>query len=389
MGRHEGKVVFVPYALPGEEVEVEVVKERKDYIQARLLGVLYPSPDRAEPPCPYFGICGGCQWQHISYRAQLAFKESILWSQLKRLGGIPDPPVRQALGMEEPWHYRNHLQFHIAEEGALGFMAAGSRRVIPIEECHLPHPLMEDILASLNLEWPGLKCLSARVGANTGEGMLIFETWDDEPFELEVDIPVSCVFLLSDGRSATLIGNEHIHERLAGRIYRISAGSFFQVNTEQAEELVRQVAVCLAPEGEEVLLDAYCGVGVFGLSLSGQVGRVIGVEENPTALADARINAADVENVEFIEGKVEEMLPALEQHVDLAVIDPPRTGCAPEAFIKLAPKKIAYVSCDPATLARDVRVFCAAGYELLEVQPIDLFPQTYHIESVSLLVRKK
>jgi 23S rRNA (uracil1939-C5)-methyltransferase len=195
---------------------------------------------------------------------------------------------------------------------------------------------------------------------------------------------------LSDGRTATLIGQEYISEILAGQGYRISASSFFQVNTPQAEELVRLVRDYLAPAGNEVLLDAYCGVGVFGLSLASKVGQVLGVEESPIAVADARFNTGLVDNAEFVEGRVEEILPSLGTPIDLAVLDPPRQGCASEALtalVELAPAQIVYVSCDPATLARDTRQLVRAGYQLMEVQPVDMFPQTYHIESVALLRR--
>ncbi len=388
LGRREGKVIFVPYALPGEEVIVEVVEEKKRYARARLVEVTSPSRQRVPPPCPHFGLCGGCHWQHIAYEAQLEFKERVLRDQLARLGGIPGAPLRPVIGMNKPWHYRNHLQFTVNEDGELGFLVADSHQVMPIETCYLPHPLLEEMLVALDLEMPGLKRLSLRAGVNTGQRMVIFETHDDEPFDLQVDLPLSCVFLLRDGRTATLVGYGHITERLAGREYRVSAGSFFQVNTAQAEELVHQVAHYLAPQGDETLLDTYCGVGTFGLSLAERVSHIIGVEENASALADAQVNAAGLENVELIEGRVEEILPRLERRIDMAVLDPPRQGCSPEALAalaELAPAKIVYVSCDPATLARDVRTLCKVGYRLMEVQPIDMFPQTYHIESVALL----
>jgi 23S rRNA (uracil1939-C5)-methyltransferase len=253
------------------------------------------------------------------------------------------------------------------------------------------HPLLDEIFSVLDLELPELERLSLRCGVNTGQRMVVFETYEDEPFELEVDLPVSCVFLLNDGRTATLIGCEYLGEILAGQEYRISAGSFFQVNTPQAEALVRLVEDYLAPTGSEVLLDAYCGVGVFGLSLASKVRQVIGVEESPSAVADAHLNASLADNVEFVEGRVERVLPSLGTPLDLAVLDPPRRGCASEvltALTELAPAKIVYVSCDPATLARDTRQLVQAGYQLVEVQPVDMFPQTYHIESVTLLRRK-
>jgi 23S rRNA (uracil1939-C5)-methyltransferase len=320
----------------------------------------------------------------------LELKERIVQDQLKRIGRFENVPVKPVIESSEPWRYRNHVQFALDEHGRLGFMAAESQRVVPIEECHVMHPLLDEVFGALDLELPELKRLSLRCGVNTGQRMAVFETYKDEPFELEVDLPVSCVFLLSDGRTATLIGQEYISEVLAGQEYRISASSFFQVNIPQAEELVRLVKDYLAPTGSEVLLDAYCGVGVFGLSLASEVGQVIGVEESASAVADACFNTGLADNVEFIKGRAEEVLPSLGDPIDLAVLDPPRQGCASEALTALAgltPAKIVYVSCDPATLARDTRRLVQAGYQLVEVQPVDMFPQTYHIENVALLRR--
>lgn len=390
IGRHEGKVVFVPYAIPGEEVLVEVVEERRRYARARPVEILSPSPHRIEPPCPHFGHCGGCHWQHIAYQAQLDYKRRILCDQLARIGGLPEAAVRPTIPSPSPWHYRNHIQFSVAEDGGLGFRAARSHRVVPIGECHILHPLLEELLVALDLELPGLRRLSLRAGVNTGDRMVIFETEDDEPPALEADMPVSCVLLLSDGTPVNLVGSNHIVEEVAGRRFRISAVSFFQVNTPVAERLIELAADYLDLRGDEVLLDAYCGVGTFGLSLAERVGQVIGIEENPFAVADANFNAGELENVTLIEGRVEDVLPDLEERIDAAILDPPRVGCEPEALQALAelgPQRIVYVSCDPATLARDVRRLGDAGYVLVEAQPIDMFPQTYHLESVALLRR--
>jgi len=237
-----------------------------------------------------------------------------------------------------------------------------------------------------------LKQLSLRCGVNTGDQLIIFETVGNEPPQLETDLPVSCVLLLKDGTPVNLIGSNHITEQVAGRTFRISAGSFFQVNTPQAETLIRLVTEYLAPQGNEVLLDAYCGVGTFALSLADKVAHVVGIESAATAVEDLRINAEGIENVAIFPGKLDEVLPGLEMPVDLAVVDPPRPGIdakALAAMIRLAPQRIAYVSCDPATLARDGRALAEAGYELVVVQPVDMFPQTYHVESVSLWARRK
>jgi len=392
LGRYEGKVIFVPYAIPGEEALVEIVEDKGSYARARLVEVLSPSPHRVDPPCPHFGPgrCGGCQWQHIAYQAQLEFKAAVVGDQLARLGRLPDAPVKRTIPSASPWRYRNHVQFAASDDGRLGFVATDGRRVEAIEVCYLLHPLLEELFAALDLELPGLRRLSLRAGVNTGDQMIIFETHGDEPPALESDLPVSCVLLLSDGTPVNLIGSNYITEVVAGRRFRISATSFFQVNTAAAEELVRVVGEYLDPAGGETLLDAYCGVGTFALSLADQVGHVIGIEEDAGAVADARLNAMKLANVEFIEGSVEEFLPQLDRRIDLAVLDPPRQGCKPEALaalIELAPRRIVYVSCDPATLARDARRLADGGYQLMEVQPVDMFPQTYHIETVALWER--
>ena len=392
LGRHEGKVIFVPYAIPGEEALVEVVKDKGRYARAQLVEVLSPSPHRTNPPCPHFGPgkCGGCQWQHIAYQAQLEFKAAVVGDQLARLGRLPDVPVKRPIPSASPWHYRNHVQFSVGDDGRLGFVATNGRRVETMEVCYLLHPLLEELFAALDLELPGLVRLSLRAGVNTGEQMMIFETQDDLPPALESDLPVSCVLLLSDGTPVNLIGNNYITEVVAGRSFHISAASFFQVNTAAAEELIRVVGEYLAPTGDETLLDAYCGVGTFALSLADKVGQVIGIEEDAGAVADARLNVAGLANVEFIKGSVEALLPQLDRRIDLAVLDPPRQGCKPQALaalIELAPRRIVYVSCDPATLARDARRLADGDYQLVEVQPVDMFPQTYHIESVALFER--
>lgn len=389
LGRHEGKVIFVPYAIPGEKALVEIIEDKGRYARGRLVEILSPSPQRVAPPCPYFGPgrCGGCQWQHIAYQAQLEFKAAVVGDQLARLGRLPDVTVKRPIPSLSPWQYRNHVQFSVGDDGRLGFVATDGRRVETVEVCYLLHPLLDELSAALDLELPGLARLSLRAGVNTGDLMMIFETNDDLPPALESDLPVSCVLLLSDGTPVNLIGSNHIIEVVSGRSFHISATSFFQINTAAAEELVRVVGEYLAPAGDETLLDAYCGVGTFALSLADKVGQVIGIEEAAGAVADARLNAAEMDNVEFIEGGVEAILPRLDRPIDLAVLDPPRQGCKPEALaalIELAPCRIVYVSCDPATLARDARKLTDGGYQLVEVQPVDMFPQTYHIESAAL-----
>ena len=396
LGRHEGRVIFVPYALPGETVRVEIVEDKGRFAFARLVEVLEPSPDRVPPPCPYFGLaahggagCGGCQWQHVDYQAQLRFKTEIVADQLTRIGKIAAPLVHPTIPDGSGWAYRNHAQFHPAPAGGLGFQAAASNDTIAIDECLILHPLLSDLYATLDLDLEGLLRLSLRAGTATGDRMLLFEMEEDLPPALESDLPVSCVLLLSDGRHANLIGHNHITEIVAGHTYRISGPSFFQVNTPQAGQLVRLVTEYLDLRGGETVLDGYCGVGLFTTHLAERAGLVVGVEMAPAAAADLLENSADLDNVEVIEGPVEAVIPDLDTSLDAAVVDPPRAGVdrfVLDALVARRPARLVYVSCDPATLARDAKRLNAAGYRLVEVQPVDMFPQTYHIESVALFV---
>jgi 23S rRNA (uracil1939-C5)-methyltransferase len=243
------------------------------------------------------------------------------------------------------------------------------------------------LYATLDLELENLSRLSLRAGTQTGDRMLIFEMDDDLPPSLEIDLPVSCVLLLSDGVHANLIGSNYITEIVAGRTYRISAPSFFQINTPQAAHLVRLVTEYLDLQGDETVLDAYCGVGLFTAHLAERAGLVVGIELAPAAVDDLLENTAEFDNVDVIEGPVEAVLPDLDMSIDAAVVDPPRAGIdrlALDALIEHGPARMVYVSCDPATLARDAKRLTAAGYRLIEVQPVDMFPQTYHVESVAL-----
>jgi 23S rRNA (uracil1939-C5)-methyltransferase len=386
-----GHVVFVPYAIPGETVRVEILEAHKRWAQARLLDVLEPSPHRVEAPCPYFGAgkCGGCHFQHIDYEAQAEFKRDIVIDQLGRVGGLVGVNVRDIIGAAEPWGYRNHVQFNLNPDGRLGFLTTDTHNVVPVQECLLLEPLLDELWTALDMEWPQLHRLSLRCGPATGDLMAIFELDHYEDFDIEVDFPVSCVLLLADGEVAVLMGSPHLVEHVAGRDYRVSAGSFFQVNTGGAEALVSLVHDYLAPTGDETLVDLYCGVGLFGLSLADRVGRVVGVEADPSAVDDFRHNARGLDHVHLVEGPAQASLPRVEGPVDLLVLDPPRSGAGRRVvgeITRLAPRRIAYVSCDPATLSRDARYLAEAGFHLEEVQPVDLFPQTYHVEAVALFV---
>lgn len=394
MGRHQGKVFFVPYAMPGETVGVEIETDKRGWARARLTEVIDPSPERTLPACPHFGpdACGGCQWQHIHYPAQLHYKADVVRDQLARLGGLNDVLVHPTRAVGEPWGYRNHVQLHNSPQG-LGFVSADGKRVEPIDICPIMHPLIAELFSELEIEIENLERLSLRAGDNTGHQLVIFETSDDDAFELMVDRPVSCVLMLGDGTSVTLVGNDYLFERVAGYQYRVSAASFFQVNTDGAEALLETVADYLSPRPHQTLLDLYSGVGLFSIPLATQVAQVIAVEASPAAAADAHFNvgAAELDNVQVINHHVAYGLTTLHESIHSVILDPPRSGCGPDVIgqlVSLRPERLVYVACDPATLARDAKIITDSDYSLVEVQPLDLFPQTYHIESVALFVRE-
>ncbi len=425
MGRDEsGRVIFVPYAIAGEEIVSEIVEAKKNYARARLVEIVAPSPARVTPRCAHFGPprrgeafpnavssveqtssgeqprasnplvgnasplqgCGGCQWQHIAYDAQLKFKTDIVREQFARIGKLPDAPVRDTIGMTDPWHYRNNVRFQLDAEGHLCFRALESHDLVPIKECHILHPLLDELFHALDFEGADFDGVIIRAGTQTGQKMLILEGRDTAPPEIAVDEPVSIAYQTPEGATTSLIGKDALHEELRGRAFRVSPASFFQVNTTMAEKLVELVERYLAPCPGDALLDAFGGVGTFGLLLAPRVARVISIEESKSAVDDARANAVDLSNVEFHRGAVEDVLPNLKTKIDIAVADPPRAGLEPralDALIAQSPRALAYVSCDPATLARDARRLIDGGYRLIETQPVDLFPQTYHIETVS------
>ncbi len=390
IGRHEGRAIFVPYAIPGERVRVEIVEEAKRFARARLLEVLEPSPVRVEPPCPYFGACGGCHLQHIAYPVQAELKALVVLDQFQRIGKFENPPVLEPLPDETGWDYRNHARFRTTADGHLGFLAAQSHQVVPVEDCLIVHPLVCQLCQSLDMTLPEATWVEMRVGTATGDLMVVLQTDDDEPPVLEVDFPLSVVQARSDGAVIPLIGLDYIMEIVNGREFRISATSFYQVNSAQAGELVELVLDALELKGYEKVLDAYCGIGLFTAFLAEQASYVTGIEAAHDAVADAHHNLAGADNITVLEGLVEDVLPTLETAFDAVVLDPPRTGLelpALDALVAHQPERIVYVSCDPATLARDARRLVNGGYTLEWVQPVDLFPQTYHIECVALFTR--
>lgn len=371
IARREGQVVFAAYGLPGEEVDVLIERAYPDYLEGVVTAVHVPSPHRVVPRCQYFGVCGGCQLQHADYAEQLRLKTEVVREQLRRLGRLPDVPVLAALGSPSPWYYRNHARFSVDREGFLGFMPRGRKRVLRVEDCHIVVPPIRETLHTLQGgRLPKLHQVAVRVGVNTGD-MLVQPN-------------------LSEWAPEVASGQTSYEEELCGERFQVSAPSFFQVNTPQAETLLRLAREGLALRPDDVLLDAYAGVGTFAKVFAKDVAQVIAVEVSASSVKDGRQNTRDLANVRWVEGEVEKVLPELDTRPTAVVLDPSRQGCAPpalHALIEAAVPRIAYVSCEPATLARDLRILVDGGYAVRSVQPVDLFPQTYHIECVALLDR--
>lgn len=390
LGRHEGRVIFVPHAIPGERVRARITDDKERYAHAEPVAVVEPSPDRVEPPCPHFGPgqCGGCHLQHVAYDRQLEMKRRVVLDQLERIGKVEGVTVHATLPGPSPWGYRSHATFHARPDGRLGYYADDGSHIVPIEECLIIRPALMDLFTQLDLGDETIERVKLQVGADPADRMIVLSTADDLAPEIEVDFPVSVNLLLSDNEPVNLIGGAQVTYQVFDRAFQVTAGGFFQTNVPVAEILVEQVLLRLDLQGDETVLDLYSGVGLFTAFIAERAGLVVSVESYPPAVTDADANLADLDNVEIVEGPVEEVIVDLAGPFDAVVVDPPRSGLSNEVIDELArldTPRIVYVSCDPATLARDVRKLAGHGYALVDVQPVDMFPQTYHIEAVALL----
>ena len=393
MGRLEdGRAVFVPFGLPGERVRIRLTEEKRSFARGELVEILEVSPRRIVPRCKHFGVCGGCYYQNLPYEEQLKIKTEILRDQLTRIGRIENPPVQDMIASPNPWNYRNHVQFHLTKEGKLGYVGAGTsfaKGIVPITECYLPEIAINALWPQLEFE-PGtnIERVSLRAGKEN-DLMLILESDSPESPELEIEAGISVAHLF-DENTLVIAGNDYIVISVLGRDFRVSAGSFFQVNTAMAEKMVQHLLTSLPVSLSATLLDVYCGVGLFSAFLAPKCKKVIGVESSASACEDFAVNLDEFDNVELYEGLAEEIIPHLEAKPDIILVDPPRAGLEKrvvDGILKLNQRIIAYVSCDPSTLARDAKRLIEGGYQLKQVTPFDLFPQTYHIESISIFER--
>ena len=431
IGKADGFTVFVKDAVIGDTVKAKIMKAKKNYGYGRLMEILKPSPYRVEPVCPSARQCGGCQLQAVSYEEQKVFKEKKLRGHLERIGGFHDLPMEPLIGMDEPYHYRNKAQFPVGrnKEGRIitGFYAGRTHAIIENRDCTLGIPQNKDVLDRViahmekyniapydEMTGRGLvRHIFVRYGFFTGEIMVcLIINGQELPHQKELieklcEMPGMTSISLNINKKRnnvilgdkvkTIWGQEFITDKIGDISYEISPLSFFQVNPKQTWKLYSKALEYADLHGEETVWDLYCGIGTISLFLAQKARFVRGVEIVPAAIEDAKRNAKinNIENVEFFVGKAEEVLPREYEkngvYADVIVVDPPRKGCDEmllKTILKMQPKRVVYVSCDSATLARDLRFLCDNGYELKKVCGVDQFPQTVHVETVVLLGRK-
>jgi len=425
----ENFTVFIPGALENEKVKIRIVKINKNFGFGKLLEVLKPSPDRAEPECGIYRRCGGCQLQHLSYGAQLEFKRNRVEDCLRRIGKLDGFVLHETIGMDNPYRYRNKVQLPVGSrdgKAVIGFYAQRSHDIIDMDSCLIQNETADRVIGIVRgwMDRYGIEAydeqgnsgtvrnIMVREGFRTGEVMVVIVTRTrqmprrDELVEalrsgikgitsiIQNINPKQTNVILSD-ECITLWGSDTISDYIGEFRFNISPLSFFQVNPVQTEVLYAKALEYAGLTGNETVFDAYCGTGTITLFLSRKAKKVYGVEIVPQAIENARINAEQngVENAEFIVGEAEKVIPDLIKHgarADVVVVDPPRKGCGIElleAIAGIAPKRIVYVSCDPGTLARDLGILKDLGYETKEVQPVDMFPMTGHVETVVLLAK--
>ena len=425
VGRIDDFTVFVDGALPNEVVQVKINSVKKNYAAADLLDIINKSKDRVEPRCPIYKDCGGCQLQHLSYEAQLKWKRRQIVDAVTRIGKI-DVPVSETIGMADAWHYRNKMQFPVGKvkgEVKIGCFAKSSHQIIDTNSCLIQRPANDLILAAarkvinkFNISVYNedrhrgtIRHIMGRAGAD--ETMLVLVTSKENlPNEKSIVLALRSelpnitsiqqniqtyhnnVVLGRD--SKILYGKRSIKDRIGDLEFNISARSFFQVNTKQAEKLYQTALDFADLKGHETVIDAFCGTGTITLFLAKRARRVIGIEIVSPSIADAKLNARinNIRNAEFIVGDATAVMPKLRVRPDVIVLDPPRAGCDQKLLAAVAhmrPAKVVYVSCNPATLARDLNIMETTGYKTKIIQPVDMFPFTSHVESVALLTLRK
>jgi len=410
LAHHDGSTVFVPFVIPAERISAEPIEQKKKFVRARMESILEPSPDRAAPRCPHYGICGGCHYQHIPYEAQLKYKTEILRETLRRLGRI-DWTGDITAHASPPWGYRNRAQWKIrplaeprGSSLGIGYFRANSAALCPVEDCAVLSPLLLKTLLAVraalaeNALPAELREIEAFAGANDSKLLLTasFSRFPSraqqlsETFRRILPEIESLLFQDPNSERMELDGPGFVECSAGGVNYRVGHFSFFQVNRFLIDELVSEVAGNEPPG--KLALDLFAGVGLFSVPLAKHFERVVAVESNPAATRDLESNVSGKGSIEIRTSDVERFLEKYKDRPDLILLDPPRAGLEPGAVKHLArigPERITYVSCEPPTLARDLAALTSAGYLISEMHLFDLFPQTFHIETVVRLVQRK
>lgn len=431
VGKVNGYPIFIPYALPGEEAEVRIVKANKNFGFGKLIETKKISEHRVTPPCNVYFKCGGCQLQHMDYETQLMMKQNQVKNVMKKIAHLPHVPVHETIGMPgEPWFYRNKMQIPVGEnDGKLitGFYRERSHDIIPdMERCWIQNEPgdtlvkeVRDIADALGISaynevahQGDLRHIFVRTAYTTGEMMIVLVTKREKVPQLDQlieqitaqnDKVISVIQnvhpekknVILGKKFITHFGKDYLEDKLGDLTFKISPQAFYQVNPEQTEVLYEKALEYAAVDSNDIVIDAYCGIGSISLFLAQKAKKVYGVEIVPQAITDAKENAKinHLDNTEFVVGQAEKVMPwwyAQGLRPDVIVVDPPRKGCDEallEAMLGMKPNRIVYVSCNPSTLARDLRILEDGGYQTQEIQPVDMFPQTNHVELVALMSR--
>jgi 23S rRNA (uracil1939-C5)-methyltransferase len=385
----QDRALFVPLTIPGETVTVKVTDSKPRYAHGELIEILDPSPERIEPKCPHFGSCSGCHFQHIDYQAQLRYKELVVGDQLRRIGKFTQARVNAVLENPEPWSYSTEVIFHRTVSGQLGFWSSSANEVIPIDVCHIIKKDLLDTYQQVDLNLPSLRRLMLRVGDN-GDLLAALEVEDSEAPSLMADVPISVNMILPDGTTVNMVGDNHTVREVRERSFRVTAGCDIYPSIGATELLIDTVLQYAAPSRLDRIVELYSGVGLLTAFLAQSAQMVEGVESSDDAVADLAANLEDMDNVTLYQGIVDEIVPSLGRSPQVLVVQPPRSGLKPKTLdevVLLNPERLVYVSADIATLARDGRRFAQKDFQLVEVQPIDMWPQTYHTLTVSLWKR--
>lgn len=430
IGKIDGYTLFVKNTLPGEEVKTLVVKANKNYGYGKSLEITKTSPYRIVPPCPVAGKCGGCTIQHLDYSSQLKQKQNKVKQNLMRIGGFEDIEVEQTIGMENPYHYRNKAQYPVNSEKNginIGFYSLGSHKIVNYEDCLIGSKINKTILQALRtfMEKNNISAYNEETGKGLIRHILIREGYytneimvclivNSHSFKYKNELIASLKNIenlksvvinyntvksnvILGQKCETLWGQDYITDKIGNLLFKISPLSFFQVNPIQTYKLYSKALEYADLKGNEIVIDAYCGIGSISLFLAQKAKKVLGIEIVAPAIKNAKDNAKlnNIDNAEFFVGKSEDIVPQLynEKGIkpDVIVVDPPRKGCDKSLLnlmLDIEPEKIVYVSCDSATLARDLKILCSTDkYRIDKVQPVDMFPHSYHVETVVLMSR--